>query len=58
MRCLAAAAATCKRGGGARSESQESEGNEQHFHGVEFFDSLDCGVDKLINNRLNEDQWW
>jgi hypothetical protein len=41
MRCLAAAAAACKRGGGARSESQESKGNEQHLHGVEFFSVLE-----------------
>jgi hypothetical protein len=41
MRWLAAAAAACKRGGGARSESQESEGNEQHLHGVEFFSVLE-----------------
>lgn len=44
-RWLAAAAAACMRGGGARSESQESEGNEQHPHGVDRV-LLRSGVDK------------
>ncbi|MDK0701802.1 hypothetical protein P5E80_15700, partial [Clostridium perfringens] len=41
MRWLAAAAAAYLRGGGARSESQESEGNEQHLHGVDLLCSLE-----------------
>uniref|UniRef100_A0A804QBH6 Uncharacterized protein n=1 Tax=Zea mays TaxID=4577 RepID=A0A804QBH6_MAIZE len=40
--------------GGARSESQESEGNEQHPHGVDRV-LLRSGVDKA--NGLKT-QWW